>query len=330
MAQAQKPETKPEESPGSELAVVSQRFLSNVEKQFAAEMGGKLEFSDLERVLAQHIFLKIDTTMKELEKKRTDKSKPEISWNNVNLQKLSLDAVHRVSLGLDALIKNHLHPIPYLNGKTKKYDLDLRVGYAGEDLIRRTLALDPPVDIVYQLVHATDVFMPYMKSAGNKIETYDFEIKNPFARGAVVGGFGYIVCGDPTKNKLVIVDQRDFKKAEAAAKTADFWGKEGTDEKYRDEMMFKTVVHRTCAKIPLDPAKVNSASYAYIEAQSFELEEGEMQAEIEAEANAEIIDIEPAEIEESAEGGTGQQQRLDEVAEKVEDANHIATGKAPF
>ncbi|MDR1692841.1 MAG: recombinase RecT, partial [Oscillospiraceae bacterium] len=267
------------------------RFSANVFRQFAAEAGNTPEFSEYERVLAQHLFLKVDSVLTELENKRQSSSHPDdkapFVWSNVNMRKLALDAVHRVKLGLDALIPNHIHPIPYFNGKEKKYDLDLRVGYTGKDHYRRENARVKPVDVRYELVYSTDKFRPVKKSIHDDVEGYEFEITNPFERGEVVGGFGYIDFGTENQwlNQLVLVSKKDFDRSKSAAKSSDFWGK------YPVEMMYKTLVHRTTEKLPLDPRSVNAASYAYVEQQESDADIVTEQI-IEDGANATVIDAE--------------------------------------
>lgn len=267
-------------------ATQSERFLANVEKQFAAEAGAPMAFTDYEKTLAQHLFLKIDNVLKDLETKRLAASKPygtAYEWKNVNMRKLALDSVHRVKLGLDALIPNHIHPVPYFNKREGKYDLDLRVGYVGEAYYRAQNAVDVPIDIIYELVYDTDEFFPIKKSHSNKIDTYEFNIKNPFNRGKVIGGFGYIVYEDETKNELVMVSEESFLKSRKAAQSKTFW------DGHPEEMRFKTLVHRVTDKLEIDPKKVNAASYAYVENQE---RETTIQREIDENANQEIIDIE--------------------------------------
>ena len=270
------------------LTTTASRFTAEIERQFASEMGASIAWTDYERTLAQHLFLRVDSALKELEKKRDPaKNQVPMTWENVNLVKLALDGVHRVALGLDALMANHIHPIPYLNGRTKKYDVDLRIGYAGKDFCRRLLAIDPPVEVIYELVYATDVFRPIMRSAKSAVETYEFEITNPFNRGKVIGGFGYIAYAQPAKNRLVLVTERDFEKARKASGTDKFWG----EQAWEPEMKYKTIVHRVADKIPLDPRKVNAASYAYVEEQEAD---AAIRGEIAEHANREIIDIPPS------------------------------------
>src|SRR5690625_3226050 len=245
----------------SKQSTGSERFLANVEKQFTAEAGSPVSFTDYEKTLAQHLFLKVDSTLKEFESKRKNQNQPAYVWNNINMRKLALDAVHRVKLGLDALIPNHIHPVPYLNGSTGKYDLDLRVGYIGKSYYRMQAAVDKPIDITYELVYSNDKFKPIKKSFSNDVESYEFEITNPFDRGEIIGGFGYIQFDNPKKNELVLVSEEDFQKSRKAAQSKVFW------DNHPVEMRYKTLVHRVTEKLEIDPKKVNAASYAYVENQ---------------------------------------------------------------
>lgn len=268
-------------------ATQSERFLKNVETQFAAEAGAPMAFSDYEKTLAQHLFLKVDNVLKDLETKRLAAPKPygsPYTWQNVNMRKLALDAVHRVQLGLDALVPNHIHPVPYFNKREGKYDLDLRVGYAGKAYYRQQVAVDVPVEIVYELVYSTDEFIPIKKSFSNEIESYEFNIKNPFDRGEIIGGFGYVIYEDSKKNTLIMVGEKDFEKSRKAAQSDTFWSKHPV------EMRYKTLVHRVTDKLTVDPKKVNATAYAYVENQE---EEKAVRQEINENANQEVLDIEP-------------------------------------
>ncbi|MEK3973685.1 recombinase RecT [Psychrobacillus sp. FSL K6-1267] len=272
-------------------ATQSERFLKNVETQFAAEAGAPMAFTDYERTLAQHLFLKVDNVLKDLETKRLSADKPygtAYEWKNVNMRKMALDSVHRVKLGLDALIPNHVHPVPYFNKREGKYDIDLRVGYVGEAYYKIQNAVDEPIDVIYELVYDTDEFIPIKKSHKNKIESYEFTIKNPFSRGKIIGGFGYIVYENEIKNELVMVTEEDFLKSRKAAQSKTFWDGHPT------EMRFKTLVHRVTSKLKIDPKKVNAASYAYVENQN---QEDSIRREINENANSEILDIEGGEVE---------------------------------
>lgn len=269
----------------------SERFLKNIQAQFAAEAGSPVAFSAYEKALAQHLFLKLDSILQDFEAKRIKDGKTNqtpYTWKNINMRKLSLDAVHTVQLGLDALIPNHIHPIPYFNGKEKTYDLDLRVGYVGKAYYRMEASVEKPKDIIIELVYSSDTFKPIKKSISNNIESYEFEIKNPFDRGEIVGGFGYLVYDDSTKNKLILVSENDFEKSRKAAQSDKFWSKHPV------EMRYKTLVHRVTEKLQIDPKKVN-ASYLYVENKDAE---NDVRQEINENANKETIDIDYSEVPE--------------------------------
>ena len=266
----------------------SERFTNMVMKEFSANIG-VLELSEKQKKLSQHLFLKCDAQLKALEAKRlknNDKNHPYI-WENINLSKLALDAVNRIDLGLDALIPNHISPIPYFNSKEKKYDFDLRIGYSGEDYYRRKTAINEPIDIIYELVYENDTFKPVKKSMKNKVENYEFEITKPFDRGNVIGGFGYLVFEDAQLNKLIIVTEKDFKKSENMAPGDKFWGK------FPVEMRYKTLVHRVTDKLQVDPDKVNQ-SYFKVEADGMSNQKS-IESEIDQNANSESLGFEEVE-----------------------------------
>jgi recombination protein RecT len=268
--------TKPE-TQGQTTAVATEkdspsaRFTNGMMREFGNIAGSPVELTPEQRRLAQHLFLKIDTSLKELEVKRL--AKPEdkrnstpILWQNLNMQKLAIDAMRRVELGLDALIANHIHPIPYWNSKEGKYDLDLRIGYVGKDFYKRRFALDPPKDVRYQLVYATDTFTPIMKSAGNPVESYEFGVVNPWERGEVVGGFAYLIYEDETKNHLILIASKQFEQSEAKG-NKEFWL--GPN---REDMLYKTIVNRAMGKLNPDPSKTPE-SYQIIEGEYDEVQE---------------------------------------------------------
>lgn len=258
---------------------ISVRFTNAVLREFSLNVGD-INFGPYETKLAKHLFIKIDMVLAEANKKR-DKDATPVTWENVNMVKLAVDSVYRIQLGLDALVENHIHPIPYWNNRSKKYDIDLRIGYVGKDFYRRTIAEDSSVDTRYELVYSTDKFVAKKKSSLNPIEDYEFEITNPFDRGDVIGGFGYISYNDKTKNKLILVTPKDFKKSENASKSNAFWG----ENKHRENMQFKTIVHRTTDHIKIDPRKMTAAVAAA------EASDDRMDEEIAENANKEVIDI---------------------------------------
>ena len=271
-----------QKEPGTELTTTktySLRFTNMVTKEFGSQIG-TMELDHYQGKLAQHLFIGIDKALTNLEAKRVKDGhtrKAPIIWKNVNMSKLSIDAVHRIHLGLDALIPNHIHVVPYFNGALNKYDLDLTIGYAGKDLYRRKMATVEPKNIRYELIHETDEFQATLKDFNNDVECYTLNINNPFKRGKIIGGFGYIEYEDPTMNKLVLVDMDSMNKSKNAAKTKTFWNN------HPERMMNVVLVRRTTDHLNIDPRKVN-ASYM-----SVELDDNH--TEIEANANQALIDI---------------------------------------
>lgn len=283
---------------------VSVRFVEEVEKQFGQEMGTDIVFSDHQKKLAQHLFLKTDSALKEFESKRNG-SKTPYTWKNVNLNNLAIEAVHKVNLGLDALMKNHIHVIPYFNGKNKKYDMDLQTGFKGMLYIAQKYALNPPKKIVIELVHENDHFKPLKSNFERDVEDYEFEVDNPFNRGKVIGGFAYIQYEDSTKNELVILTEADFQKAKDAAPTKKVW------DAWPEKMRYKTIARRVSDKIDLDPEKVNAQSMIHEETAGVE---AEANREIAENANSQTIDIDSEEAEPDA-----IEEQLDREMDKVEE-----------
>jgi recombination protein RecT len=236
---------------------VSQSFVEKVQRQFSAMMGDSIAWTDVQRALAQNLYVKADASLAALEVKRSssDKNGVPITWDNVNMTKFCLDACRRIVLGLDALMPNHIHIVPYLNSRTQKYDVDIRIGYEGELDWRTRFAASKIKRVKIELVHDTDQFAIGMTPDGG--EWAQISKGNPFDPGAVVGGYGWIMYEDPAKNFVHIVEAREFIKAQRAAKSNDFWGA-GPDDKFRKEMQYKTVVFRVAKKIPIDVAKLNS------------------------------------------------------------------------
>lgn len=262
----------------------SERFAANITHQFESEVGQPLEFSDYERTLAQHMFIKIDASLKEFEAKRIDKDQQKFApftWENVNMIKLALDVVNRVRLGLDALIPGHVYPICYWNGHLKKYDVDLRIGYKGVLLYKVNSAVYTPSNIRLELVYSTDTLVVYKKDMKNTVEGYEFKINNPFERGALVGAFGYIEYPETSRNELVLVSAKEIEKARSVSqgKDGNFW------TQWTDEMSFKTLVHRVAKKLYTDPRKVNTAALASVEEDEMDDRPAPSLAQLEAEQN---------------------------------------------
>lgn len=292
----------------------SERFTNMVVNEFQGNIGG-LNLNNYQKQLIRNYFIGIDNALKIAETNRSYSKKkandPPVTWDNVNMNKLAVDVVQNAKMGLDMSIANHLHVVPFKNGKTNKYDLTLMPGYEGLKYIAANLALYKVSDIKVELVYENDIFQPTYK---NNIEGYEFKITNPFARGNVIGGFGYIRYENEVHNKLVVMSIEELFKRKPSTASVEFWGgpkdkwedgkKVGTEnvEGWTNEMLYKTMVRATCKKITVDPKKVND-SYIYVmeskENYYIDNQEEKVQEEIDENANKSLIDIETGEIQDT-------------------------------
>ena len=296
-----------------ERLAVSEKFTSKILAEFGGNVSGVAKVTDYQRRLIQGYFIGIDRALKSAEERRLAKNATNrdhaydellpVTWTNVNLNDLAMSLVHYARIGLDMMQDNHLFPIPYKNNRTNRYDITLMEGYNGKQYIAEKYALVKPKAVTIELVYSTDTFKPIKKSRGNNVEGYEFEINNPFDRGNVVGGFGYIEYEDQSRNKLVLMTLKDILKRKPEYAAAEFWGgkrkvwrngkrtEEETDGWF-EEMCLKTLKREvySAKNIPRDPMKIDE-SYHYLKAQEMRNAELEAQAEIDANANRDIIEV---------------------------------------
>lgn len=296
----------------TEALAASERFTSTVMKEFGSNISGALQVTDYQRTLVQGYFIGIDRALKTAEAARVRKNESNsdhkydntlpIVWANVNLNELALDVIHYARMGLDMMQPNHLFPIPYKNKKTQKYDVTLMPGYNGIRYIAEKYAVDKPIDVTTELVYSTDVFKALKKNVNNKVENYEFDIVNPFNRGVISGGFGYIEYDDPTKNKLIIMTMEDFEKRKPDYASVEFWGgkrveyvngkkTESEVAGWFSDMCLKTIKREvySAKNMPRDPKKVDDA-YQYMKLREARYAEIEAQSEINQNANTVLIE----------------------------------------
>lgn len=288
-------------------ANASERFTDMVMTEFNGNISGGLEITDYQRQLIQGYFIGIDRMLHTQEDNRLRKNAGNsdhkydndlpYDWRNVNLRDLALDVVHFARMGLDMMQKNHVSPIPFKNNKNNQYDINLMTGYAGIEYIATKYALDPPVSVTVELVYSTDTFRPLKKSHTNRVENYEFEIINPFNRGEIIGGFGYIEYDDPVKNTLVIMTKADIEKRKPQYASAEFWGGvkktwengrkvEVETDGWYPEMCLKTIKREVYGgkHIPRDPKKIDD-NYQYMKMREARIAEFQAQDEIAENAN---------------------------------------------
>jgi recombination protein RecT len=306
--------TAPTVTPGR-----SDQFTQKVLAEFGGNVTRSLEITDYQRYLIQGYFIKIDLALKTTEearlaKKNNDNPLPAI-WENVNLANLALDVIHYARMGLDMMTANHLYPIPFRNKKTNKYDITLMPGYNGIRYIAKKYAVEEFIADTIELVYSNDTFIPIKKDSSSRIDSYKFEITQPFNRGEIIGGFGYIEYADPTKNKLILMPIEAILKRKPQYASAEFWG--GEKDKWEggkkvgkekidgwfDEMCRKTVIREVFSPkhIPRDPEKIDE-NYRHMERQETQMAEIEARAEIDEYANRIVIDGDFVEAEEETAG----------------------------
>lgn len=297
----------------------SERFTDKVLAEFQGNIG-ELSLSEYQKQLIKSYFIGIDNALKKADEYRvqkngwnTTKEKNDLpmTWANVNMTDIATAVVHNAKLGLDMSIANHLSVVPYKN-KANKYDLGFIPGYKGLEYIAIQHSLYPIKDIIVELIYSNDEFE--VINNGTKT-SYKFTIKNPFDRGEILGGFGYINYFDEEKNKLIMLNKKEIEKRKPKYAAAEFWGGEkyNSETKKKEEiegwyekMAKKTVARATYNEVSLDPKKINN-SYAYVinsENRVYEQSKEDIIAEeIYENANKEVIDvdIETGEIKEEVE-----------------------------
>lgn len=274
----------------------SEVFTNMVIREFGSSVAGAFPVTDYQRQLIQGYFIQIDRALTAAEERRvkdnswkSNKNNDPIKWETVDKNKLALDVMHYARIGLDMMQPNHLYAIPYKDNNrtskegTKMYTVNLMPGYNGIKYIAEKYAMEKPSAVITELVYRNDTFKPIKKSRDNAVESYEFEINNPFDRGEIVGGFGYIEYPESEKNKLIIMTKRDIEKRKPKHAAAEFWGgvkKEKKDGEWQEiqtdgwyeEMCLKTIKREvySAKHMPLDPKKIDD-NYQYMKMQELRL-----------------------------------------------------------
>lgn len=287
----------------------SERFMAKVISEFGSSVG-EVALTNFQKRLAQNYFIALDSVLKTTEEKRL--KKPEkyrdplpVTWANVNMDKLARDVVAYARIGFDPSQPNHINLIPFKNNNTNKYDIGFIEGYRGLELKAVKYGLDVPDHVTVELVYSNDYFMPIKKDSRHLHEGYEFEIKNPFDRGSILGGFYYhSYTQTPEKNKLVMMTIKDIEKRKPDHASTEFWGgqkdkwengkKVGTEEVegWYDKMCWKTVYRAAHSDITIDSQKIDD-DYLRLKQMESDFAEAEVEREIGANANQNVIDITP-------------------------------------
>lgn len=287
----------------------SANFKNHVLREYSSATGST-EFSPELSRRTQNYFTKIDLIIGDSEARRLNQSQEkreplEYSWKNINLEKLAMDVFTVASLGLDPLSANHINPILYKNNKTNKFDVGFIRGYKGREIIAKAYGLNPPKNVIVNLVYSKDKLSIFKRDRNNSIESFDFAVVNPFDRGELVGGMFYVEFEDTSLNYVEAVTLAKIEKRKPKYAGVEFWGGEKTTYKngkpdgkeivegWHEEMCRKTLYNMAYGLITIDGQKVNSIYESMIRSES------EFNTATETDAAAEFTVMESIKIEQN-------------------------------
>ena len=247
-------------------AAASERFTKAVMKEFESSVG-KVELTPFQKNLISNYFIKLDQSLALAETKRlkTPQDKREqlpYTWENLNMNALAMQVVPLSSVGLDPLQPNHVNLIPYKNSHTNKYDVTPIIGYRGLGLKALKYALEELKDVIIELVYSNDHFELIKKDVNNERDTYVFNVKNPFDRGDLLGGFYCQRYQDGKADRIRVFTKADIEKRKPKYASAEFWG--GTNYKgekidgWYEEMAYKTIYRAAYNDVIIDSSKIDA------------------------------------------------------------------------
>jgi len=261
----------------------SQRFTNAVIREFKSTTAGA-EVNEFQKKLCNNYFVKLNQTLslaeiKRLAKREQDRDPLEVTWANIDMTKLAIDVMSFCKVGLDPTLPNQLSLLPFKNKNTNKYDIVFMIGYKGCELKAKKYGFEIPTDVVIEVVYSTDKFRQIKRDHKNAIEGYEFEVKNDFNRGEIIGGFYYHkFANNPEKNRIRVFNMKDILKRKPKYASTEFWGGEvavkSWDKKankyvetgevehvegWLDEMVYKTLYRAAYDAITIDSQKIDEA-----------------------------------------------------------------------
>lgn len=265
-----------------ETNTLAQRFTKAVVSAYGDVAMG-IEVTPKQMQLISNYYIKLDEALRN--------SKQNYTWKQVRLPELATTLAHMAKLNLDISL-GQLSFIPFKHGDSGTIDLVAVIGRKGYEYITKTYGLDPPKNIVVELVCESDKFSVIKKDSNHEYDFYTFQIVNPFNRGKIIGGFGYLEYDDKSKNKILVMSEADILKYRPKYFDQNFWSGENMNKMYE-----KTIAKQLLKKVTLDPDKVNDVKDSFKKIESQELNYTAALAQDEIDKNmcfGEVIDIEPA------------------------------------
>lgn len=332
---------------------LSLRFTDMVLSKLKSSVPQAMEVNDYQRSLIGGYAIAIKRALAVAEEQRVAKNKKNtdhkwdidvpVTLSNVDREKLAVDLVHYAKLGLDMTQDNMLFPIPFYDWKTRTYTINLMRGYNGVKYIAEKYALHPPKAVTVEVVYSTDRFEVVKKSASNPVESYKFEVTDPFNRGEIIGAFAYLTYDVPEMNELIVMSMQAIMKRKPKYASAQFWGgdvaewKNGKQETvhyegWLDEMVRKAMIREAYSPkhILLDPSKIDD-NYQYIKDRESQYTEVVVQSEVAQNANTVEVDLPAAPID-PATTGAPSAKAIEAVTTgtiPAEAINATPTGSAP-
>lgn len=175
----------------------------------------------------------------------------QIPWGKIKMNDLALTLAHMAKLNLDMSL-GHLSFIPFNNYKEGTVTMAPVISSKGYEYIAKTYGIEKVKNATVELVYETDRFSITKKDSNHECDSYVFEVANPFNRGKIIGGFGYLEFEDSTKNFILAMSEEEILKYKPAKAKEEFWSGEN-----RKKMYEKTIAKQLFKKVTLDPDKVN-------------------------------------------------------------------------
>ena len=334
-------------------APLSVRFMNKVVAQFSSGVG-ELALTNFQKRLAQNYFIAINGALEKAEAKRVaknswnstkekDKELVPVTWANINMEKLAQDVVACARIGLDPAQKNHISMMPFKNNATGKYDIVFIEGYRGLELKATKYGLFIPDEVVVEVVYETDKFKVIKKDASNSVESYQFDITQPFDRGKIVGGFYcHLFTDHPEKNKVIPMSMKDILKRKPTYASAEFWGgeksvwkdgKKTTEETdgWYEKMVYKTIFRAAFNDITIDSQKIDD-DFLRLSQMEDSIAEQRAQAEVDEFGNQgpllDIKDDDASVVDAEFTEGEAEQQEQPEPTPPPEQTKQSGNGEA--
>lgn len=278
------PKKNENDTPKNELTM-AQRFTNAVVKSYG-DVARDIEVTPKQMQLISNYYIKLDEMIKNPDTKIQ-------SWGQVRLPELATTLAHMARLNLDMSL-GHLSFIPFKHKDTNSFDLVAIISKDGYWNIAKNYGINPPKSYTIELVYSSDKFSVFKKDATHEYDSYVFEVTNPFNRGNIIGGFGYIEYDDKTNNKIIMMSEQEILKYKPQYAKDAFWTGEN-----RKKMYEKTIAKQLFKRIPLDPDKVNSVQDSFKRIETEEINYTAMDAKNEIDENmcsGDVVDIDFEEI----------------------------------